>query len=145
MGKYKEGQLLTVTLKNVKVTDSMYDTSFRGVSSNVQYSARADKVDNEIYFDSLYEDIIVEEAEEAFKPKIGDVYRVGSDIYYVRKWSGSSGTIVIEDGHGNSFSDDKYNFSDEIAKFQLMNPKLIVRDGKKVPQEDYERKARSHW
>jgi hypothetical protein len=147
MGDYKEGQLLTVTIKNFKVTESLYGSSFRGVNKNIQYSSRLDKPSDELYVDSYYEDIIVESGTiaKAFKPIPGDVYRVGNDIYYARKFTGSGGTIVIENGRGENFSDDRYAFSDEIAKFQLMNPKLIVRDGKEVPQEDYELKARSHW
>jgi hypothetical protein len=131
---YHEGDLVKVTINNFKITDSMGSSSLRGTNDDMQWSSRSSRKSDEIYL-SIYNDITVEKIASAddFKPRVGDVYRTyDGDIYYVRKYKGYSGTVVIENGKGRSYSDDKYNLSSEIEDFKKKSPKLIVRDGQEV-------------
>jgi hypothetical protein len=134
---YHAGQLVKVTIDNFKITDtfSISSKSIRGVNDAIQYSTRMDKEPDEIYLSTWLGNVTVEAVPNPhdFSPKVGDVYQMPyGKIWYTRKFDGYGGTIVIEDGAGTSFSDDKMNVYDEMEKFKDMNPKLIVRDGKCV-------------
>lgn len=128
------GEVVEVTLKRVRVTD-VQSTAFRGVSEDgVTRSTRTYRETGELYFPDGA--VIIggpgRSSRSSFKPKAGDVYRAKGEIWYAREYQGSGGTIVIENGDGDSFSDDRMNIKDEIRDFEMLNPKLIARDGKTV-------------
>lgn len=132
MADYVKGELITVTIKNFKIVE---DYSLRGVHDGIEYSTRRDRGMDEIYISRYSSDISVEKSvsKNAFKPVVGDIYRADGKIWYVRAYDGfGPGTVVIEDGEGHSYSDDRYNLTNEITQFQNKMPKLIVRNGKTV-------------
>jgi hypothetical protein len=133
---YTIGDLVKVTITNLLVTDDIYGstTAVRGVAAHAEYSERSKKKDNELYFNSNYGNIVIERVARdiTLTPKVGDIYKADNKIWYVRKYKGMYGTIVIEDGLGNSYSDDSLNLNSEVKAFALKNPVLLVRDGKEV-------------
>jgi hypothetical protein len=130
---FRKGDLVTVTIRNFKV---MEDDSLWGIHSGIEYSNRSGKSTDEIYLSQYNRDISAVKGSlasaTAFRPKVGDIYKADGKIWYVRKYNGYIGTIVIEDGEGNSYSDDSYNLSNELERFERKMPKLLVRDGKEV-------------
>lgn len=128
---YKRGDLVTVTIRNYKIVE---DYSLWGIHNGIEHSTRPGKAMDEVYFSTYNKDITVEKigTDDTIIPQVGDVYRASGRLWFVRKYEGRGGTVVIEDGEGGSFSDDKYNITNEIKKFQELKPKLIARDGKSV-------------
>jgi len=131
MDYFHKGDLVTVTIRNFKV---MEDDSLRGVHDGIAYSTRAGRISDEIFLSQYSGEIsaVKETRASDFRPKVGDIYKADGKIWYVRKYNGYSGTVVIEDGEGNSYSDDKYNLSNELESFGRKMPRLLVRDGKEV-------------
>lgn len=133
MGRFSTGDIVTVTISNFKVTDPMGYDSVRGVAEHVQHSSRGARESNEIYIGYGHGNVKIEKASRAgsFCPQPGDVYKADGDLWYVRKYEGRGGTVVIENMYGETYSDSEYNLSDELEKFALRNPLLLMRDGKR--------------
>lgn len=136
MPMYREGDLVSVTLLSVKITEDGYSSGFRGVNSGVAYSSRYDKLENELFFDGY--SVKVERdtggISSRFSPRSGDVYEAEGKLWFVREMEGrnKTGTIVIENSDGTEYNDDRYNSRDEIKIFSGKSPKLVMRDGKRV-------------
>ena len=129
-----EGQVVEVTIKGIRVTDTL-GSGFRGVNDDgIVRSTRTYAATNELYFPERA--VIIggsgRSTRSAMTVKVGDIYRANGEIWYVREYQGKGGTVVVENGRGDSYSDDKMNIRDEMQDFENLKPVLLTRDGKAV-------------
>jgi hypothetical protein len=64
---------------------------------------------------------------ENWPPQVGDTWQAGEDLYYVRAWVGSGGTLVVA-----NFTSEGCAFSDgygpcALDKFKELSPVLLFR------------------
>jgi hypothetical protein len=133
---YTEGQIVTVTLENVEIREAgSWNGYIRGTMLGVAPSNRIYSKPDEIFFDLEEEGIKVSSAVTLgtavtnFKPKAGDVYRADGHLWTVRRNRYNYDILIVENGLGDSYSNDPMNSVNEYEQFAAMKPVLVTRDG----------------
>jgi len=110
--KFKTGDLVTVTLRDIQVVEGgFYGDYLYGKHRHIERSERTSAARNSAEFFLNFGtgvELITSGggiSSSEFKPEPGEVYEADYELWYVRKYEGSSGTVVISDVNGTEYSD----------------------------------------